>query len=643
MEFSMPYNHSQPGTTQIDIDILSELDTWLNNENFIEPTDKIVVSDEAALKAAADDSEKLFKKPIVRVPCKEIMMLNRQSEGLYVGTNVKPGIVNKKREKDFRGKNREIMANRVYTDFCHEGTTDTTELKASGCQPVASPVLKATGVQLEDCLSEDVHTSRNVNLAPGNRDLEVTTNKVAAGPLQGETTDVTVLKATGRQSTALPVLKATGERLNCQLMKGGPADVRTASTPTPSKPKLRATNTPIETAKKLSHNQEPARNKKKAMAVKLPLISGESKSRVIVTPKVSTSTGEKEQGQEKATKVQLTQITEKTTPVITTKPRRKMVKYVTKATEKACSDIMKVGAKKGHCQYDECGVTTSKRKIQGHCRQHFTKIFCKCGYKSASRDSVVFHQKKEKWAAPHGIICYEVDGESFGAFCADMGWETTHSMGKCIPTLNHDGTRRPKEEQSPITRVTTKKVVVEKSAPVKREVPLKQKAGTSQDSQTKHLSKSQSGTQIPNKRQTSVFSRLGQQRNVSKANATEKSPPPVVRPDNKEEDPPVLDIMEENTDFSEISDIEETTPASDACFAGVPGTRRWFTKTTPSILVVEVEGLTREEKQHSSQQRRRDERAKEAIEKAKYHEREALRYREMAACLRRGQEPSGHE
>ena len=136
---------------------------------------------------------------------------------------------------------------------------------------------------------------------------------------------------------------------------------------------------------------------------------------------------------------------------------------------------------------------------------------------------------------------------------------------------------------------------------MKREVPLKQKAGTSQDSQTKHLSKSQSGTQIPNKRQTSVFSRLGQQRNVSKANATEKSPPPVVRRDSKDEDPPVLDIMEENTDFSEISDIEETTPASDACFAGVPGTRRWFTKTTPSILVVEVEGLTREEKQHSSQ------------------------------------------
>ena len=134
---------------------------------------------------------------------------------------------------------------------------------------------------------------------------------------------------------------------------------------------------------------------------------------------------------------------EKASPSVS-KARSTMVKFITPETEALCRQYC---LETGTCKVAGCGYNTSKSKIGGHCRQHFTRLFCRCRYQNASRDTVVRHQKQKAWGPDHGILCYEVDKESFGQLCQHLGWKRPSGLEECIATVDGTGKRVYKEPQ----------------------------------------------------------------------------------------------------------------------------------------------------------------------------------------------------
>ena len=54
-------------------------------------------------------------------------------------------------------------------------------------------------------------------------------------------------------------------------------------------------------------------------------------------------------------------------------------------------DRVKAGSRRDRCQ--ECSFTFSRRKMHVHVRQHYTKHFYPCGYRSTLYDTVLQHQQ----------------------------------------------------------------------------------------------------------------------------------------------------------------------------------------------------------------------------------------------------------
>ena len=116
------------------------------------------------------------------------------------------------------------------------------------------------------------------------------------------------------------------------------------------------------------------------------------------------------------------------------KPRTSLISYVSRHTERQC--IAAQNMRKGQCRI--CGVRVQGRSLEKHCRQHFIRIFCRCGWQSVSRDSTVQHQKKMGYSPEHGIHCYEADREKFPQLVADLQWSPAPSFQECKPHLQNN-------------------------------------------------------------------------------------------------------------------------------------------------------------------------------------------------------------
>ena len=73
------------------------------------------------------------------------------------------------------------------------------------------------------------------------------------------------------------------------------------------------------------------------------------------------------------------------------------------------------------------------KNLEKHCRQHYIKFFCKCGWQSSTKDCVTRHQRRLDYAVEHGQTCYEVDVDSFPRLTADMRWSPAPVFRACVP------------------------------------------------------------------------------------------------------------------------------------------------------------------------------------------------------------------
>ena len=86
-----------------------------------------------------------------------------------------------------------------------------------------------------------------------------------------------------------------------------------------------------------------------------------------------------------------------------------------------------------------CGLQVSTKRLWIHIRQHYARYFCCCGYNQVSRDTVLTHVKKcPKSNSP---TVYEVDKESYKAFCYAMSWKTPPEFPQCVPTKIGNGAK----------------------------------------------------------------------------------------------------------------------------------------------------------------------------------------------------------
>ena len=86
-----------------------------------------------------------------------------------------------------------------------------------------------------------------------------------------------------------------------------------------------------------------------------------------------------------------------------------------------------------------CGLQASPKRLWYHIRQHYARYFCYCGYNQVSRDTVLAHVKKCPNSKSSTI--YEVDKESYKAFCYAMGWKTPPEFLPCVPTKIGNGAK----------------------------------------------------------------------------------------------------------------------------------------------------------------------------------------------------------
>ena len=88
------------------------------------------------------------------------------------------------------------------------------------------------------------------------------------------------------------------------------------------------------------------------------------------------------------------------------------------------------------CKY--CDLRAPTRRLRVHVRQHFIRCFCPCGFNRVSRHSVGDHQRRNGRSSLHGGTdgkIYEVDKESYPAFCTAIDWEDPEPFQECVPNL----------------------------------------------------------------------------------------------------------------------------------------------------------------------------------------------------------------
>ena len=103
--------------------------------------------------------------------------------------------------------------------------------------------------------------------------------------------------------------------------------------------------------------------------------------------------------------------------------------WITEETQ-ALITISLVGAMRNTCRI--CGLEgSSTKRTRVHIKQHYVRNFCSCGYNTVSRDSVLGHNKK---CCLSNKIVYQVDCESYQAFCAAMNWRNPPEYKPCVPT-----------------------------------------------------------------------------------------------------------------------------------------------------------------------------------------------------------------
>ena len=112
--------------------------------------------------------------------------------------------------------------------------------------------------------------------------------------------------------------------------------------------------------------------------------------------------------------------------------RNTLRRWITDRSDEA----IKTGSRKDTCSI--CQYTGSRKKMHAHFRQHYTKHFCSCGYRSASYDSIYCHQKDGPCSTRD---IHEVDRNSYPRFLRHIGWRTAPIFGECIPTLDREGRR----------------------------------------------------------------------------------------------------------------------------------------------------------------------------------------------------------
>ena len=115
------------------------------------------------------------------------------------------------------------------------------------------------------------------------------------------------------------------------------------------------------------------------------------------------------------------------------RPHTKTESWVTTETRRQVRDL--VDREGTSCL--NCGYKTSWRKVTLHCKQHFIRIFCGCGFQSASRDSIYTHQKQAVNHRKHSGV-FESDAMSYPDMLSDLGWEMAPEFGPLCPHHERD-------------------------------------------------------------------------------------------------------------------------------------------------------------------------------------------------------------
>ena len=118
-------------------------------------------------------------------------------------------------------------------------------------------------------------------------------------------------------------------------------------------------------------------------------------------------------------------------------------KWLSDTTRLALSRAI-IGPNRDQCRH--CDFLGESRRVRIHVRQHFTRNYCRCGFHSASRDTVVEHVKKR--GSSHGPV-HEVDRATYQEFARAMGWTDVPAFPECRPILGNayptDARRRIEE------------------------------------------------------------------------------------------------------------------------------------------------------------------------------------------------------
>lgn len=100
---------------------------------------------------------------------------------------------------------------------------------------------------------------------------------------------------------------------------------------------------------------------------------------------------------------------------------------------KKTDEAIKTGSRKEICNM--CQYTTSCKKMNVHFRQHFTKHFCSCGYRSASYNSYLLSLEERSLFHTKHLR----GGQKYPRFFYHIGWRTAPAFGECLPTLVSEG------------------------------------------------------------------------------------------------------------------------------------------------------------------------------------------------------------
>lgn len=107
-------------------------------------------------------------------------------------------------------------------------------------------------------------------------------------------------------------------------------------------------------------------------------------------------------------------------------------------------------ARSGTNRCKACGWRASQTKIRVHATQHYFRYFCICGFSSVSEDEVSRHRGEA--CSKQGAVAYKVDRESYPAWKAAVGLDSTSPYRRCKPI---NATRLPVSSK-PAQRKTSK-------------------------------------------------------------------------------------------------------------------------------------------------------------------------------------------